>query len=160
MSTQGTPTITERPGDLSLWLPVFQITAGLQQLNQCFLSWKPEKHPRSIQKRLLYPFFSGIFPALDLVDLAYLLGSFQILLGTTKMATRAMQVSSSDKAGCMSGRWKGQVLFGLTEWGQGGGASRFVYALGSLERAQLELVLAKNKCSHYLSWKDILVSEQ
>lgn len=76
------------------------------------------------------------------------------------MAPRATQVSSSDKAGCMLGSWKGQGFFGLTEWGQGRGTPRFVYALGSLERARLQLVPAENKCSHYLSWKDMLVSEQ
>lgn len=40
---------------------------------------------------------------MDLVVFAYLLGSFQILLGITRMAPRATQVSSSDNAGAAWG---------------------------------------------------------
>lgn len=36
----------------------------------------------------------------DLVPFAYLLGSFQILVGAPKAAPRAVKVSTSDKAGC------------------------------------------------------------
>lgn len=112
--------------------------------------WKLGKHPRSIQQRLPYPSCSRILPMLDLVPSAYLLESFRILVGVSGVAPRAV------KAGCVSGSWKGQVFPGLTEWGQGRRALRFVYVPGGVERARLQLVLAENKCSHYLSWRDTL----